>query len=112
EVGEGFRARTNACETFKRNRCGILLRHSHSLVLQRDAVPPSAVMLRLREPSAAPGEGPMIRKRRSYEVGHKAKFLVIIDDTPECDRAVYYASRRAARVGVSVVMLRVVETRD
>ena len=54
----------------------------------------------------------MSRKRRSYEVGHKAKFLVIIDDTAECDRAVYYASRRAARVGVSVVMLRVIETRD
>ena len=54
----------------------------------------------------------MSRKRRSYEVGHKAKFLVIIDDTSECDRAVYYASRRAARVGVSVVMLRVIENRD
>src|SRR5712691_1559624 len=54
----------------------------------------------------------MSRKRRSYEAGHKAKYLVIIDDTPECDRAIYYASRRAARVGVSVVMLRVIETRD
>jgi nucleotide-binding universal stress UspA family protein len=54
----------------------------------------------------------MSRKRRSYEAGHKAKFLVVVDDTTECDRAVYYASRRAARVGVSVVMLRVIETRD
>jgi nucleotide-binding universal stress UspA family protein len=54
----------------------------------------------------------MSRKRRSYEAGHKAKFLVIVDDTPECDRAVYYASRRAARVGVSVVMLRIIETSD
>src|SRR5215469_5162374 len=54
----------------------------------------------------------MSRRRRSYEAGHKAKYLVIIDDTPECDRAMYYASRRAARVGVSVVMLRVIETRD
>ena len=54
----------------------------------------------------------MSRKRRSYEVGHKAKFLVVVDDTSECDRAVYYASRRAARVGVSVVMLRVIENRD
>ena len=54
----------------------------------------------------------MSRRRRSYEVGHKAKYLVIIDETPECDRAMYYASRRAARVGVSVVMLRVIETRD
>jgi nucleotide-binding universal stress UspA family protein len=54
----------------------------------------------------------MSRKRRSYEAGHKAKFLVIVDDTPECDRAVYYASRRAARVGVTVTMLRVIETHD
>ena len=54
----------------------------------------------------------MSRKRRSYEAGHKAKFLVVIDDTPECDRAVYYASRRAARVGVSVVLLRVIATHD
>jgi nucleotide-binding universal stress UspA family protein len=54
----------------------------------------------------------MSRRRRSYETGHRAKYLVVVDDTPECDRAMYYASRRAARVGVSVVMLRVIETRD
>jgi nucleotide-binding universal stress UspA family protein len=54
----------------------------------------------------------MFRKRRSYEAGHKAKFLVVIDDAPECDRAVYFASRRAARVAVTVVMLRVIETHD
>jgi nucleotide-binding universal stress UspA family protein len=54
----------------------------------------------------------MSRKRRSYEAGHKPKFLVVIDDTPECDRAVYYASRRAARIGASVIMLRVIETED
>ena len=54
----------------------------------------------------------MFRKRRSYEAGHKAKFLVVIDDSPECDRAVYFASRRAARVAVTVVMLRVIETQD
>lgn len=54
----------------------------------------------------------MSRKRRSFESGHKPKFLVIIDDTPECDRAVYYASRRAARTGGTVLMLRVIETKD
>ena len=54
----------------------------------------------------------MSRKRSSYEAGHKAKFLVVIDNTLECDRALYYASRRAARVGVSVVMLRIIETHD
>ena len=55
---------------------------------------------------------PTSRRRRSYEAGHKPKWLVVIDDTPECDRAVYFASRRAARVGGSVIMLRVIETHD
>jgi nucleotide-binding universal stress UspA family protein len=51
-------------------------------------------------------------KRRSYESGHSPKFLVVIDDSPECDRAVYFASRRALRTGASVLMLRVIETQD
>jgi nucleotide-binding universal stress UspA family protein len=54
----------------------------------------------------------MSRKRRSYEAGHAPKFLVVIDETPECDRAVYFASRRALRTGASVLMLRVIETHD
>jgi nucleotide-binding universal stress UspA family protein len=53
-----------------------------------------------------------IRRRRSYEAGHKPKWLVVIDDTPECDRAVYFAARRSARVGANVIMLRVIETHD
>ena len=54
----------------------------------------------------------MSRRRRSYEAGHRPKLLVVIDDTEECDRAVYFASRRAARIGGGVVMLRVIDTRD
>lgn len=54
----------------------------------------------------------MSRKRRSYEAGHRPKFLVVVDDTPECDRAIYYAARRAARIGAGVIMLRVIETLD
>jgi nucleotide-binding universal stress UspA family protein len=54
----------------------------------------------------------MSRKRRSYEAGHKPKWLVVIDDSPECDRAVYFASRRASRVNAGVIMLRVIETQD
>jgi nucleotide-binding universal stress UspA family protein len=54
----------------------------------------------------------MSTKRRSYEAGHSPKFLVVIDETPECDRAVYFASRRALRTGASVIMLRVIETHD
>jgi nucleotide-binding universal stress UspA family protein len=51
-------------------------------------------------------------QRRSYETGHKPKCLVVVDDSEEWDRAVYYASRWAIRVGGGVVMLRVIETED
>jgi len=54
----------------------------------------------------------MSKKRRSYEQGHSPKFLVVIDDSPECDRAVHFAARRALRIGSTVVMLRVIETHD
>ena len=54
----------------------------------------------------------MPRRRRSYEAGHRPKLLVVIDDTAECDRAVYFASRRAARIGGNVIMLRVIEMHD
>jgi nucleotide-binding universal stress UspA family protein len=54
----------------------------------------------------------MTTPRRSYETGHKPKCLVIVDDTAEWDRAVYYASRWAMRVGGGVVMLRIIETED
>jgi nucleotide-binding universal stress UspA family protein len=54
----------------------------------------------------------MSRKRRSYEAGHKPKFLVVIDDTQECDRAVYYAARRASRINGGLVMLFVIDTQD
>ena len=54
----------------------------------------------------------MSTKRHSYEAGHSPKFLVVIDESPECDRAVYFASRRALRTGASVIMLRVIETAD
>ena len=52
----------------------------------------------------------MSTKRRSYETGHKRKYLVVIDDTEECDRAVYWAAKRAGRTGSQIVMLRVIET--
>ena len=54
----------------------------------------------------------MSTQRRSYESGHKPKCLVLVDDSEEWDRAVYYASRWAIRVGGGVVMLRVIETED
>jgi nucleotide-binding universal stress UspA family protein len=54
----------------------------------------------------------MSRRRRAYESGHKPKYLVVIDDSPECDRAIYYASRHAARSNATLLMLRVIEMKD
>ena len=54
----------------------------------------------------------MTTQRQSYEAGHKPKCLVIVHDTAEWDRAVYYASRWAKRIGGGVVMLRIIETED
>jgi nucleotide-binding universal stress UspA family protein len=54
----------------------------------------------------------MSKKRRSYEAGHKRKYLVVIDDTEECDRAVFWAAKRAGRTKSQVVMLRVIETAE
>lgn len=54
----------------------------------------------------------MSGKRRSYESGHRPKFMVVVDETPECSRAVHFASRRAARTGASMIMLAVVDPPD
>ena len=51
----------------------------------------------------------MTEPRRCFESGHKPKSLVIVDDTAEWDRAVYYACRWAIRIGGGVVMLRIIE---
>ena len=67
----------------------------------------AAWLLRLRSTGTC-----MSTQRRSYETGHKPKCLVIVDDTAEWDRAVYYASRWAMRAGGGVVMLRIIETED
>jgi nucleotide-binding universal stress UspA family protein len=54
----------------------------------------------------------MSTKRRSYEAGHKRKYLVVIDDSDECDRAVFWAAKRAGRTKSQIIMLRVIEPGD
>jgi nucleotide-binding universal stress UspA family protein len=49
------------------------------------------------------------RLRRSYESGHRPRLLVIVDEAPDCEKAVYYAARRAARIGGTIALLRVIE---
>ncbi len=52
----------------------------------------------------------MSTKRRSFEKGHKRKYLVVIDDTDECERAVHWAAKRVGRTNSKLLMLRVIET--
>ena len=54
----------------------------------------------------------MVSKRLSREAGHRRKFLAIIDDTPECERAVAYASKRALNTNGVVVLLYVIDPSD
>lgn len=54
----------------------------------------------------------MVSKRLSREAGHRRKFLAIIDDTPESERAMAYAGRRAKTTGGVLVLLYVINTAD
>lgn len=54
----------------------------------------------------------MVSKRLSREAGHRRKFLCVIDETPECERAVAYAARRAERTGGTLVLLYIIEPGD
>jgi nucleotide-binding universal stress UspA family protein len=51
----------------------------------------------------------MKKRRRSKQASHVRKYLVVIDDTEECDRAVFWAAKRAAHNKSAVLMLRVIE---
>ena len=46
--------------------------------------------------------------RRAYEPGHRPKFMAVVDDTPECAKAVRFAARRAARIGSGVLLAAIV----
>ena len=54
----------------------------------------------------------MVSKRLSKEQGHQRKFLAVIDDTPECDRAVMYAAMRAAKTGGALTLTYFIEPAD
>ena len=52
------------------------------------------------------------RVRRVFEEGHRRKFLIVVDDTPEFDAALYFAARVAQRTGGTLCFLYVVEPGD
>lgn len=47
----------------------------------------------------------MIIKRTIHDEGHFRKFLVVVDETQECDRAITYAAYRAAATGGGLTMM-------
>lgn len=54
----------------------------------------------------------MVKKRKVFEQGHHRKFLVIVDDTPEVERALYFAASRIGHTGGEIALLYVIEPTD
>ncbi|MCD2180236.1 universal stress protein [Rhizobium sp. C1] len=54
----------------------------------------------------------MVSRRLSRLEGHRRKFMAIVDQTPECSRAVLYAGYRARNTGGGVVLMFVVSQQD
>lgn len=52
------------------------------------------------------------RKRRSFEAGHVRKFLLVVDESPEVESALYYAAARVVRSSGTILMLYVIEPQD
>jgi nucleotide-binding universal stress UspA family protein len=49
------------------------------------------------------------RRRQLFAEGHKRKFLVVVDETPECESALAFAASRAKRTKGQLALLYVVE---
>jgi nucleotide-binding universal stress UspA family protein len=49
------------------------------------------------------------KKRQIYSEGHKRKFLVVVDETPECESALAFAASRAKRTKGQLALLYVIE---
>jgi nucleotide-binding universal stress UspA family protein len=49
------------------------------------------------------------KKRQIFVEGHKRKFLVVVDETPECESALAFAASRAIRTAGQLALLYVIE---
>lgn len=54
----------------------------------------------------------MVSKRLSRLEGHRRKFMAVIDNTPECSRAVHYAGRRAKNSNGGLVLVYIIPEGD
>lgn len=64
-----------------------------------------------KKPASTPATGSR-RKREIYLEGHKRKFLVVVDETPECESALAFAASRAQRTRGQLALLYVIEPED
>jgi len=62
--------------------------------------------------SAPAGAPKPRRKRQIFLEGHKRKFLVVVDETPECESALAFAGSRAKRTKGQLALLYVIEPED
>ncbi|MDX2257365.1 MAG: universal stress protein [Hyphomicrobiaceae bacterium] len=53
-----------------------------------------------------------MKKRRSFEAGHRRKFLLIVDTSQEVEAALYYAASRIQHSGGVLVMLYIIEPQE
>ena len=51
----------------------------------------------------------MTKKRRVFEQGHARKLLVIVDESPEVEGALFFAAGRVSHVGGQIMLLYVIE---
>ena len=51
----------------------------------------------------------MAKKRRVFEQGHRRKLMVVVDESPEVEGALFYAAGRASHTGAHVLLLYVIE---
>ncbi|MGF9693557.1 MULTISPECIES: universal stress protein [unclassified Rhizobium] len=54
----------------------------------------------------------MVSTRLSRLEGHRRKFMAVIDGTPECEKAIHYAGRRAQNTNGGLVLLFVIPEGD
>lgn len=53
-----------------------------------------------------------MKLRRSFETGHRRKFLLVVDESAEVESALYFAASRIAHSGGLIVMVYVIQPQD
>lgn len=71
--------------------------------------PPSTKPTKPTKPTEPAAPARARRKRQVFAEGHKRKFLVVVDETPECESALAFAASRAQRTAGQLALLYVIE---